>query len=219
MGGLLARFRGQGYKTRLLNPHDEYWDRRLGIRTFGFHEGSGAQGEAVWNVHYTPTPYADILRLLRHAGLHKDDVFVDLGAGMGRAVFTAAWLGARRSVGVELIPELVAKAEANRARARQADRDISFVCTDATRYAFADMTMLFMFHPFGETTMEQVLRNIRASREAACTPPLRIVYINPVCDEVLAQSGWLRRIERLPPPDRRLLSTAGHHETSIWQSI
>ena len=35
-GGLLNILKGSGWKTRLLNPVDEFWDRRLGISTFGY---------------------------------------------------------------------------------------------------------------------------------------------------------------------------------------
>ena len=84
---MLNRFRGRGYKTRLLNPHDEFWDRRLGVRTFGFHPGTGNAGDPDWQVHYAPTPYSEIFRLLNLVDLSNEDVFVDLGSGMGRTTF------------------------------------------------------------------------------------------------------------------------------------
>src|ERR1019366_10180781 len=147
---MLDRFRGKSYKDRLLNPHDEFWDRRLGVRTFGYHPAMGDPGDNDWRVHYTPTPYSDIFRLLRMVGLRSDDVFVDLGSGMGRTVFAASWLGARRAVGIEVVPELCDKAKQNHKQSRLASRDIEFICTNAQGYRNPDITVLFMFHPFGE---------------------------------------------------------------------
>src|SRR4029079_11898688 len=107
------RFGGRGIKTRLLNPYDAYWDWRLGVHTFGHHPASGSEGESNWRLHYTPTPYSDIFQLLEMASLTEGDVFVDLGSGLGRAVFAASLMGARRSIGIEVVPDLCAKAAEN----------------------------------------------------------------------------------------------------------
>src|SRR5947209_14416336 len=79
---MFERLRGHGIKTRLLNPYDAFWDWKLGVHTFGYHPASGKQGDSDWQLHYTPTPYADIFRLLRMVELGPDDVFVDLGGGL-----------------------------------------------------------------------------------------------------------------------------------------
>jgi predicted RNA methylase len=65
----------------------------------------GDPGDNDSRVHYTPTPYGNLFRLLRMVNLRSDDVFVDLGAGMGRAVFAASWLDARRVVSIEVVKE------------------------------------------------------------------------------------------------------------------
>src|SRR5262249_23036375 len=127
---MLNHLRGRGYKDRLLNPHDELWDRRLGVRTFGFHPASG-RPEGDWRLHYTPVPYRDMFRFLRIIELSSDDVFTDLGSGLGRAVFAASWTGARRAIGVEIVEHLCEKAEENRRQSRLANRDIKFICTHA----------------------------------------------------------------------------------------
>ena len=214
---MLDRFRGKSYKDRLLNPHDEFWDRRLGVRTFGYHPAMGDPGDNDWRVHYTPTPYSDIFRLLRMVDLRSDDVFVDLGAGMGRAVFAASWLGARRAVGIEVVQHLCDKAAQNHQRSRLASRDIEFICTNAQDYRNGDTTVLFMFHPFGEPTLRQVLHNIESVRMEEPRRTLRIIYVNPVYDSVLQQTKWLKCIGRVPKV-ASWLSTAIHYDTTLWQS-
>jgi hypothetical protein len=217
MFSMLDRFRGRSFKDRLLNLGDEFWDRRLRVQTFGFHPGLGEPSSYDWRVHYTPTPYTDIFRLLRMVNLRSDDVFVDLGAGMGRAVFAASWYGAGRSIGVEVVQNLCNKAIENYRQSRLARRNIEFICSRAQDYQNCDTTVLFMFHPFGEATVSQVLRNIELARQSKLQPTLRIIYVNPVYDFVLQQLNWLKCIARVPPVSSRF-STAHHYEATLWQS-
>ena len=214
---MFERLRGHGIKTRLLNPYDAFWDWKLGVHTFGYHPARGKQGDSDWQVHYTPTPYADIFRLLRMVELGPDDVFVDLGGGLGRAVFAASWLGAKRAIGVEIVEDLCDRAQQNVRGRRLADRDIQFICTNALNYQHRDTTVLFMFHPFGEQTMRQVLRDMGNAKADRTAQPLRIIYMNPVFDDALEQSGWLQRIARVPRRPR-FLSTANSYVVSLWQS-
>lgn len=214
---LLDRLRGQGIKTRLLNPYDAFWDKRLGVQTFGFHPATGKQGDNDWRLHYTPTPYGDIFRLLRMVDLHDNDVFVDLGSGLGRAVFAASWMGAKRAIGIEIVEDLCDKAKQNHLHSRLGSRDIEFICAHAQNYQHRDTTVLFIFHSFGEATMRQLLRDINETRGEYAARTLRIIYLNPVFDFVLQQTGWLECIGRVPPSSR-WLSTAGRYAASLWQS-
>jgi len=211
--------RGKNLTARLTQPADELWDRRLGIRTFGYHPGSGQPGDREWYMHYAPSSYRDVFHTLHHAGLKPDDVVTDLGSGLGRVVFSAAWAGARRAEGVELVEWLTEAAEANRTRSKLKDHDIRFIRSDARAHDFSQTTLLYMFHPFGHSIVAEVLEKARADRKSASTSqPLRIAYVNPVADTVLADSGWLRHVETLPPLPQRW-SSAAHYETSFWQSI
>jgi histone methylation protein DOT1 len=213
----IAQYRGRGYKDRLLNLYDEIWDRRLGVRTFGYHPASGSSARTDWRVHYTPTPYNEIFRLLRMVGLTDNDVFVDFGSGLGRAVFAASWLGAKHSIGVEVVPELCQRAINNHRQSRLAHHDIEFVCMRAQEYANSEMTVCFMFHPFGKDTLVQVVRNIELTRVSKPNPKLRIIYVNPVYNEILQDTPWLKYIKRVHPM-RAALSNAPRYEASLWES-
>ena len=111
-----------------------------------------------------PTPYSDIFHLFRMVNLNEDDVFVDLGGGLGRAVFAASWIGARRAVGIEVVPDLCRKAIENLKCSRLIGRDIEFICNDALNYRHCGTSVLFMFHPFGEATMRRVLDDMKEAR-------------------------------------------------------
>src|SRR4051812_12438293 len=137
---------GRGYKTRLLNPYDEFWDRRLGVHTFGYRPATGSGDAPDWRLHYTPAPYRSILYSLRQAGLGPNDVFTDLGSGMGRVVFTASWLGAKQANGIEVLPDLCEVAEQNRKNSRLSGRTIAFACANARDVDLSLTTVLFIFH-------------------------------------------------------------------------
>lgn len=216
MSSFLDRFRGQGYKTRLLNPHDEFWDRKLGINTFGFHPGRGKSGDFDWQVHYAPTQYSEIFRVLKMVNLTSDDVFLDLGSGLGRTTFAASWLGAGKAVGVEIVQDLSDRANANLHRSHLSKNAIEFVCSNAAEYHNPAVTILYMCHPFGEETLRQVVRNFESDR-AASARSLRIIYRNPMFEGVLRQTSWLECTGRVAPAGV-WPSTVARYETSLWRS-
>lgn len=208
--GILHKFRGSEVKTRLLNPHEEYWDRKLGIRTFGYYPGGDLNDPARSN-YYMPTSYADLLKLFKIADLRNDDVFVDLGSGMGRAVFLASHLGVKRSIGLELVPSLHETAEANRRRGDWPNAE--FHLGDARQTVFPEVTLLWMFNPFGPAIMEEMLARL----EEEHTSELRLIYLNPVHEDVLERAGWLSKIETIARSNN-LLGMRKRFDASIWRS-
>ena len=216
MSALLDRLRGQGYKTRLMRPLDEFWDRRLGVRTFGYIPAVGAPNAAAWQGHYEATSYRDLFRMLRRVGLGRDDVYVDLGCGMGRTVFVANWLGARHAVGVEVNASLIGACRANALRSHRDCRGVEFVQGYAQDFSQDETTVLFLFHPFGRGTLQTVIEGLGASLRAV-PRRLRLVYFNAACDDVLAASGFLRRIDRWEPGADWNPST-GRYPASFWET-
>lgn len=217
--GLFDGLRNRDLKNRLKNPVDEYWDRKLGVRTFGWYAGTGVPGTTNSYMPFVPSAYRDIFQYLRAANIGPDDVFVDLGSGLGRTVFAASWAGAKRAVGVELVQDLTNGAEANRKRSKLRNRDIEFVCANALEFNEPGMTILYMFHPFGESVLQQVLINLKAHRDTdPHVKPLRIIYANPVYNDALQRTGWLRKTADLPVTPLRF-SSIGRFATSLWESI
>lgn len=215
---MLPALRNRNLSARLRQPVDEYWDRRLRVSTFGYHPGSGAPGEREWYMHYTPSPYRDIFDVLATARLRHNDVFTDLGCGLGRAVFAASHRGVRRAEGVELVPHLAQRAEQNRNGSRLAGRNIVFFERNALDHDLSATTLLYMFHSFGHQIMAEVLDKAKQNRRRTnARKSLRIAYVNPVCEEVLRDSGWLRCVG-VRPPRRQWLSNALHYPTSFWES-
>ncbi len=73
-------------------------------------------------VPFITTPDAVTLAMLQLAGVGPADHLVDLGSGDGRIVITAARRFGARGLGVEIVPELVAKSRTNAQAAGVAGR-------------------------------------------------------------------------------------------------
>lgn len=217
-GNLLTSLRKRNLTARVRQPADEIWDRYFGVRTFGFHPGSGAPGDREWYMHYIPSSYRDVFAVLDRVGAGPDDVVTDLGCGLGRVVFAAAHRGVARAEGVDLIPSLIRSAEANLASSRFANRDIQFHLRNALDHDLSATSILYLFHPFGPEILGEVLEKARVARRAAgARRPLRIAYVNPVGEELLNNAAWLRPTGDMPPR-WQWLSNALHYRTAFWES-
>jgi hypothetical protein len=213
------RLAGHNLKARLTQPGCEFWDRHLRVSTFGHHPGTGGPGDREWYMHYIPSSYRDVFAVLRRAGVAADDVVTDVGSGMGRVAFAAAWAGAVRVEGVERVAGLVDHAEENRRRSRLSARDIRFMLNDARCHNYGATSLLYMFHPFGDEIVAEMLEKVRRDRRALRNPRrLRIAYVNPVADAVLRASGWLERTDTMGAMPQRW-SSADHYPASFWRSV
>jgi SAM-dependent methyltransferase len=130
--------------------------------------------------HYEPSPVHDFERLMEHVTIAPEEAtFVDLGAGMGRAVMLAALRPFRQVVGVEFSPALceIARENVNRFHGgRRRCRDVRIVCRDAKDYIFPrGPLVVYLFNPFRGAVMEAVLERLAARRG-----DLNVVYHTPI---------------------------------------
>ncbi len=174
-------------------------ERRHHITTMGTIQledlGVGGKGRN----HYQPSEWMVLRRILPRQEVGADDVFIDVGSGMGRVVFQAAGYPFRRVIGVELSEELnqVARSNIQNNRGRLLCQDVELVTADATDYELPDdVTVAYFANPFtGEifrTVIEQLLASVdRQPRR------LRLVYRNPVEHDYLMSTGRFRPVRRL----------------------
>ncbi len=117
---------------------------------------------------------------------------------------------------MEIDGGLVRACGANLARSRFDSGSVEFVEAPAQTFAHRDTTVVFMFHPFGRGTPRSVVDGLRSACQAA-PRPLRRVYFNAVSDDILADSGFLHRVDRWEPgADWR--PTTGAYPTSFWEA-
>jgi hypothetical protein len=109
---------------------------------------------------YMPSAIAPIVRAVLEVPITQDDVFVDLGAGLGKAAMAVHLLTGARARGVELQPALV-----NAASARATDlglHGVSFIEGDALDADLEDATVVFLYLPFTGDVLAGVLRRLEA---------------------------------------------------------
>jgi ubiquinone/menaquinone biosynthesis C-methylase UbiE len=128
------------------------------------------------------------------AGVGADDVFVDLGSGVGRALAFVHLLTGAAVVGVEIQPELLRAARARMARLGIARA--TFVEGDAARLTGGAEagTVFFLYCPFGGERLARALGELeRVARERT----IRVCAV----DLPLPELAWLERVEATPAGD------------------
>ena len=173
-----------------------YREWRLGIRTVGSIDGELLDFEAA-NFGYQPIPYDSLDAAFRHIDVTpQQDVFLDYGCGMGRAVIHAALRPFARVVGVELSAKMCQIARHNVAQAelKLACPHVSIIEADAGRYLVPDdVTVVFMFNPFDTPVVQAVLDQLLDSLRRK-PRDLAIIYGLPKCRaDILAKTSWASR--------------------------
>ncbi len=136
-------------------------------------------------VRYQAVSYADMREILDSLAISEGDVFLDFGAGMGRAVCLAATYPFRAAMGVEISPELCRQARLNIENVRHKLHcdQVSIVEANAISYPIAaDVSVIFFFNPFSGTVLQSVLANI--ARSFSRTPrPMQVIFYGTVSTE------------------------------------
>lgn len=185
----------------LLHP----FDLANGVRTSGLVVGRHLKTGSVHDRHTTayygiaPSVFHALVRKWRRfrpAMAMEETTFVDIGAGMGRAVLLAAEMPFKRVVGVEMHPALVRIARRNLTVWRKAGRaraPMRVVQADAAGFEFpAGPCVAFLFNPFGAVVMRRFLRHL-AESFADQPERLDLLYVNHEQEHVFeGQRGFVR---------------------------
>ncbi len=126
-------------------------------------------------VPYLPCPLATLLEAIEAAAIGPDDVFVDIGAGLGRTAALVHLCTGAGSIGLEIQPGLVRGARA-RAEWLRLER-LRFLHGDALELVahINVASVFFMYSPFGRSRLEPVLEHLRA---LARTREIRLCCVN-----------------------------------------
>jgi len=134
---------------------------------------------------------------------HSKFTFVDLGSGKGRVLLMAAEYPFKRIIGVELLPELSAVAEANLRRVRERASEIStnqieLRLGDARDFEFPNEPLLvYLFNPFPEFVVRRVLGNLEESIRRH-PRPVYVAFHNNVYADVFTSVPSLRKVAESP---------------------
>jgi hypothetical protein len=144
--------------------------------------------------HYEGVPVSEFHQLIATLpeGTIESSTFVDVGAGMGRAMILAATYPFQQVCGVEVSGTLyeVAKENIEIARAKPLrTRDIRLIRNDARLWSYPPGNIVaFLFNPFDGEALMHALAAITYRRDPGTT---WLLYHTPVERDIVAASpGW-----------------------------
>ena len=157
-------------------------------------------------VFYQPTPARHILRLIAACALSEEDVFVDLGSGLGHvpllvSMMTGGVTGVK-CLGIEVEAAYVATAR-ECAHSLHLDR-VQFIHDDARSADLSGGTVFYLYSAFTGSIMADVLARLR--KESA-QRRIRIGTLGP-CTSTIAREPWLTA-STLPDPNQITVFTSG----------
>ena len=223
------------------------FDVEFGVRTSGLvagrHLKSGHRHDRHATAYYgvAPSVFQSLVKRWqrsRPAAAMEEFSFLDVGAGMGRAVLLAAELPFRQVLGVELNPTLARIAQRNLTVWRASGRaraPMRVVCGDAVEFPLpAGPCLAFLFNPFAAPVMRRLLTawsKVLAGRPA----PLDILYVNNEQESVLERQaefarlflGQIRRSRADAIADHKIMASqpegeyasANYEDCSIWRWV
>lgn len=177
----------------MLSPFTSYRDNNFGQAHYGYENIDGlfeglltprplptpTRQRAYGMVRYEPTPASVILELVDQIEFTNNDVFYDLGSGLGKVTALVHILTGCTCIGVEYEPSYC-----NYATHRAAELgldNIHYINSDARYINYSDGTVFFLFNPFGGKIFDTVLeilhqesikRPVSICSYGSCTAPI-----------------------------------------------
>lgn len=136
-------------------------------------------------VFYQKTPARIVFELVEKANLTKEDIFFDLGSGLGQAAVLVNLLTGVTAKGVEFEPSFCDYARACAAELNLPN--VTFINVDARKADYSEGTIFFMYTPFKGEMLQEVLA---ALRNESLLRKIKIITYGPCTSEVALQS-WL----------------------------
>jgi hypothetical protein len=137
-------------------------------------------------VFYQPTPVRHILHLLAATALTEDDVFVDLGSGLGHVPLLVSIVTGARSLGIEVQAAYVASAR-ECAQILHLSH-VQFIPQDAREADLSGGTVFYLYSPFNGSILTDVLSALRME---SMRRSITICSLGP-CTRTVANETWLK---------------------------
>ena len=174
-------------------------DERLGVDFSLWEEPEQAGFDPVRGNRYQPS--TDGLRkVLERLPVKKDDAIIDIGCGKGQAMYLMSAFPFRQIDGIDLSAELCRKAYENFAvlgleHCRVLRKDA------ATFEHYDGYNYFYVFNSFPAAVFRKMLNHILCS---IARKPRKVyfIYLNPVCRELLTETGVFHLLFRRRHPVR-----------------
>lgn len=136
-------------------------------------------------VYYQKTPARIVFELIEKLNFTKKDVFFDLGSGLGQVTILVNLLCGIKTKGVEIEPSFCEYAKQSVAEFKLPDVD--FINADARKADYSEGTIFFMFTPFTDKVLEDVLLLLKKESQHR---KIKIITYGP-CTKHVASQSWL----------------------------
>lgn len=145
---------------------------------------------------YQPTTIGIILHMIQHAAVTEEDTFIDLGCGSGRLPVLVSLLSGAKSIGVEINPELAAKAY--ELAKNNSTAQVSIVQSDVREADLRAGTVFYLFNPFAGSVLSDVLDKLKVVSQ---DHPITVCSLSQ-SNFVLINQPWLERQRAVEPEER-----------------
>ena len=136
-------------------------------------------------VYYQKAPARIILALIEKAAFKPQDVFFDLGSGLGQATILVNLLSSVISKGVEFEPAFYSYAKTSACTLHL--NDVEFIHSDARYADYSSGTVFFMYTPFEGKILLEVLQNLQGEAKKI---KIKIFTYGP-CSQEVTKQNWL----------------------------
>jgi hypothetical protein len=136
-------------------------------------------------VYYQKTPTRIVFELAEKSHFVKEDVFFDLGSGLGQAAILVNLLTGVTVRGIEFEPAFCVYATDCAAALNLSN--VTFINVDARKADYSEGTVFFMFTPFRGEMLQEVLAVLR---NESLLRKIKIITYGP-CTAQVALQGWL----------------------------
>jgi SAM-dependent methyltransferase len=137
---------------------DAWWNEQLGL------EAPPEDGPSLPRgcVPYFPCSVGTVLRVIESIGIGPDDVFVDVGSGLGRVTLLVALATGARAIGIEIQPELISAARELSSRFPEARVSYSEGDAAVAESVLSTGTVFFLYCPFSGERLEAFIDRLAA---------------------------------------------------------
>jgi hypothetical protein len=136
-------------------------------------------------VYYQKTPASVVFELVEKSHFRKEDVFFDLGSGLGQVAMLVNLLTGITTKGVEFEPAFCAYARGCAAELNLSN--VTFINVDARKADYSEGTIFFMYTPFSGEILREVLVLLR---KESLGRKIKIITYGP-CTVQVALESWL----------------------------
>jgi hypothetical protein len=137
-------------------------------------------------VPYQPTPVRHILHLIAAAAVAAEDVFVDLGSGLGHVPLLVSMMTGAQSLGIEVQAAYVSSAR-KCAQSLRLSR-VQFIAQDARDADLSRGTIFYLYSPFKGSILANVLNALRME---SMRRSIKICSLGP-CTHRVSNETWLK---------------------------